>query len=199
MKFLKPLKKSLFASFRSFIKKVSESAKPRRSKPAKKRVKKSVKRKAPKIILKKTPKPVKKPLKPAVKKMAVKKIKTPPVKMIAKPAKPLKQTKKQKAKVEAFLKTSGAYLKKPVKPKGKLIGQVTHFFPNVNAAVLKLKSGLQVGDRVRFEGATTDFEEQVKSMQINRVPITAARTGQEIGLQVKERVREGDLVYKVNV
>lgn len=87
--------------------------------------------------------------------------------------------------------------KKTVKkgpPKAKIIGVVTHYFPQVQAAVIKLQKPLAVGDRVSIKGSTTDFDQAVESIQIDRAPIQKAKKGDEIGLQVKDRVREHDLV-----
>ena len=86
--------------------------------------------------------------------------------------------------------------KKPAAPKQKVIGVITHYFPHVQAAVIKLKAILSVGDTVKFKGHTTDFTQKVVSIQIDRVPIDAAKAGQEIGMLVKSRVRQHDVVYK---
>lgn len=78
------------------------------------------------------------------------------------------------------------------------IGVITHYFPHVKAAVIKLSKGsLKIGESIRIKGHTTDFKEQVKSLQFNRTPIEEGKKGQEIGLKVKARVRIGDVVYKV--
>jgi hypothetical protein len=83
------------------------------------------------------------------------------------------------------------------RPKENLIGLVTHYFPQVRAAVVKLKAPLSIGDVVKIKGHTTDFTQTVTSIQIDRVPITAAKKGQEIGLLVDSRVRQHDMVYKL--
>lgn len=81
---------------------------------------------------------------------------------------------------------------------GEPIGEVTHFFPHVKAGVIKLKKDtLSTGDTIYIKGHTTDFEQKIKSMQINHVPVEKASQGQEIGLKVKSKVRHGDKVYKV--
>jgi len=85
---------------------------------------------------------------------------------------------------------------KKVKIEGKLIGEVTHYFPHVQAAVIKLSAPLTIGDTVKIKGYTTDLSQAVTSMQIDRVGITSAKKGDEIGLQVSSRVRQGDKVYK---
>ena len=78
------------------------------------------------------------------------------------------------------------------------IGEVTHYFPHVNAAAVKLlKSGLKVGDSIYIKGHTTDFKEQVLSIQLDHATIPFGEKGQEIGLLVKSRVRQGDKVYKI--
>jgi len=88
--------------------------------------------------------------------------------------------------------------KKAVEELGESIGDVTHFFPHVKAAVIKLKkSNLSLGDTIYVKGHTTDFEQKIKSMQVNHKPVSAASQGQEIGLKVNAKVRHGDKVYKV--
>jgi len=94
---------------------------------------------------------------------------------------------------------------KPVKRKAKtpemaleVIGVITHYFPHVKAAAVKLsKSGIAVGDNIYIKGHTTDFKEKVRSIQLDHVAINKGKKGQEIGLFVKSRVRIGDKVYKV--
>jgi putative protease len=82
------------------------------------------------------------------------------------------------------------------KIKEAIIGTVTHYFPKVRAAVIKLKLPLAAGDVIKIKGHTTDFTQTVNSMQIDRVPINSAKKGQEIGVLVDSRVRQHDLVYK---
>jgi putative protease len=64
-------------------------------------------------------------------------------------------------------------------------------------AAIKLTGTLKVGDTVHILGTSTDFHESVASMQIERDAVHEATAGQEIGIKVAERVREGDTVYRV--
>jgi len=81
---------------------------------------------------------------------------------------------------------------------GTCVGEVTHYFPHVNAAALKIKKGeLKTGDLLYFKGHTTDFKQTIESMQIDHVPVQQAGRGAEVGIQVKERARQGDKVYKL--
>ncbi|MEM3504221.1 MAG: translation elongation factor-like protein [Nitrososphaeria archaeon] len=77
------------------------------------------------------------------------------------------------------------------------VGKVTHFYPKISVAVVVLTSPLQVGDKILIQGKTTHVEQIVESMQIEKVNIQRAETGQSIGLKVNGRVREGDIVYKI--
>ncbi|MDD5109372.1 MAG: hypothetical protein PHC29_07745 [Candidatus Omnitrophica bacterium] len=88
-------------------------------------------------------------------------------------------------------------IKKPPKKEGNLIGLITHYFPHVQAAVIKLKGPLAIGNMVKIKGHTTDFTQPVTSIQIDRVTIQNAKRGDEIGLQVISRVRQEDKVYKL--
>lgn len=83
------------------------------------------------------------------------------------------------------------------KQKENIVGKITHYFPHVRAAVIKLKAPLSVGDVVKIKGHTTDFKQNITSLQIDRVPVTSAKKGEEIGLLVDSRVRQHDTVYKV--
>lgn len=84
------------------------------------------------------------------------------------------------------------------KIKEKLVGEITHYFGKIGVAVIKLKDSLKVGDEIRIVGGlATDFTQTVKSMEIEHKKIKIAKKGQEVGLKVKEKVREGYKVYKL--
>jgi len=78
----------------------------------------------------------------------------------------------------------------------KEIGKVTHFYPKIGVAVIELKDEVKIGDKIIFRGSTTSLEQIVESMQIEHESVEKAVAGQSIGLKVKDRVRENDIVYK---
>ena len=136
------------------------------------------KSKAPK---KKAAKPVKKKAAKPAKKKVAKKV-SPKVK--GKPAKKKTKSKKQPRLVKQALAALPT-------------AEVTHYFPHVNAAVLRIKTGeIRIGDELLFKGHTTDFKQKVISMQIDHKPVLIAKKGDDFGVQVKSRVRAGDLVFK---
>lgn len=86
--------------------------------------------------------------------------------------------------------------KKIQKPILEPVGKVTHYFPKVKAGVVKVTKGvLAIGDTIHVKGHTTDFKQRVTSLQLDHQPIQKALKGQEVGLRVKSRVRQRDLVY----
>ncbi len=80
---------------------------------------------------------------------------------------------------------------------GEKIGIISHYFGQINVAVVNLSGELKVGNSIRVKGATTDFEMEVDSMQIDKQPVNEASSGQSIGLKIGEKVRVGDEVYKI--
>ncbi len=79
----------------------------------------------------------------------------------------------------------------------ELVGEITHFFSKIGVGIIKLKKPLKVGDTIQIKGATSDFEQRVDSMQIDHKDVEKAKKGDDIGLKVKDKTREGDKVYKV--
>lgn len=80
--------------------------------------------------------------------------------------------------------------------KPKPIGEVTHFYGGLGVAIVKFNKEVDVGTKLKFKGVTTDFEEKLTSMQYDHKPIESAKKGQEVGIKVGDKVREGNLVYE---
>ncbi len=76
------------------------------------------------------------------------------------------------------------------------IGEITHYFDNIGVAIIKLSAPLKKGESVKIKGQTTDFEEQIASMQVEHADIEEAKEGDEVGVKVSQKVREGDDVLK---
>jgi putative protease len=79
----------------------------------------------------------------------------------------------------------------------KEVGKVIHFFGKIMVAAIKLSDTVKIGDKLSIEGATTGFEQVIESMQIDKKDVPEAGVGDDIGIKVTEKVREGDTVYKV--
>ena len=79
----------------------------------------------------------------------------------------------------------------------KKVGIITHYFDKAGAGIVKLSAPLKKGDKIRIEGTTTNFEQVVNEMQFEREEIESGKKGQEVGVKVDEKVRDGDSVFLV--
>ena len=78
-----------------------------------------------------------------------------------------------------------------------IVGTVADFFAHPVVAGIVLSGPLNVGDKIRIKGHTTDLDMVVDSMQIDNASVTAAKAGDSRGIKVTDRVRPGDHVYKI--
>jgi putative protease len=80
----------------------------------------------------------------------------------------------------------------------KRIGEVVKFFTKPSVAAVKITEGeLNVGDTIKYTGHTTDFSDEIKSMEVENKSVAKAVAGDFIGIKTSDRVRPGDEVFKV--
>jgi hypothetical protein len=165
------------------------SRKPAHRKTAKK---KTIKKKV--TAKKKTAgkKPAKK--KTAKKKTAVKKkAKKAPAKAARKTAIP-----KKVVTVEPGPQPSGIPSVEEPAANEEAIGTVTHYYSHLAVAVMQVNKGtIKTGDTIHVKGHTTDFSQQIESMEYEHQHVDQASAGQSVGLKVKDHAREHDIVYLV--
>jgi len=77
------------------------------------------------------------------------------------------------------------------------VGKVSTYFRKVGVTAVKVTAEIRKGDTLHFKGHTTDFACVAESMQVENEEVESARAGADLGIEVAERVREGDVVYKV--
>ncbi|MFA4844500.1 MAG: hypothetical protein WC632_06100 [Candidatus Margulisiibacteriota bacterium] len=116
------------------------------------------------------------------KKKAIKKV----VKKVKKGKKPKKVLLRKKAVKK---------IKVQAAPKEKVIGKIDHYFDKISVAAIKVKGPFKVGDIIHIKGHTTDFVQKIASMQINHREVEKVKRGDDVGLKVREHVRDHDLVY----
>jgi hypothetical protein len=76
------------------------------------------------------------------------------------------------------------------------IGHISHVFSKINVAIIELTLPVSIGDQILVKGPLTDFQQEVKSMQIDRKDIEKAAGGQSVGLKLAQLAKERDVVYK---
>lgn len=78
------------------------------------------------------------------------------------------------------------------------IGKVASYFSKIGVAAIDITKGvLKAGDKIHIKGHTTDIEQNVDSIQIEHQNVPEAKPGDSIGIKVKDRVRDHDIVFKV--
>lgn len=78
------------------------------------------------------------------------------------------------------------------------IGVVTHYYGKIEVAVVKLTGkSLKVGQTIHIQDHSTDFVQNVASMQVEHKNIEQATAGDEFGLKVSQKVGKGAKVYLV--
>jgi putative protease len=76
------------------------------------------------------------------------------------------------------------------------VGKVVGYFSKIGVAAIKITSGeLKIGDTIKIKGHTTDFEQVVESIQVEHVNVEKVEVGKDVGIKVKEKVKEHDTVY----
>lgn len=85
--------------------------------------------------------------------------------------------------------------------KEKKVGEVTHFFDKISVAIIKVAKGqkIKVGDTLHYKNKkeSTDFTENVDSMQLFKEPVEVAKAGEEVGVKVGQKISEGVEVFLV--
>lgn len=82
---------------------------------------------------------------------------------------------------------------------GVRIGVVTHYYGEPMVAAVKLETGtLRIGDRIHVRGHTSDFAQEVQSLQIEHAAVEEVGPGDDFGMKVVEHAREHDVVYKLS-
>lgn len=84
-----------------------------------------------------------------------------------------------------------------IKIEGEKVGTISHYFSKIGVAVIDLIEELKVGDKIKVKGATSEFEQEVNSLQIDLKPVNRAGKGESVGIKINEKVRKGDIAYKL--
>jgi len=116
-----------------------------------------------------------------------------------------KRTAKKVSPRSASIKKTELTAKTPIKPasqsasREQRIGVVIHYYSHLSVATMRLEPGttLHVGDVIHIYGHTTDFTQNVESLEVDHAPVTEVGPNDDFGLKVIEHVREHDAVFRV--
>lgn len=77
------------------------------------------------------------------------------------------------------------------------IGRVTHYFNKIGVAGIELTGQLSVGDTIHIKGHTSDWAQEVGSIQIEHEFVEVGKAGDSVGIKVDGHAHEHDAVYRV--
>ena len=80
----------------------------------------------------------------------------------------------------------------------KKVGVVSHYYPKISVAIIKVSAAFKTGDMIKVSGKTPEFTQSVESMEFDHKKIEKAKKGDTIGMKVNEEVKKGDDVYLVS-
>jgi len=79
------------------------------------------------------------------------------------------------------------------------IGTVTHYFTDLQVAAVEIADGeLHTGDMIHIKGHTSDFIQNVASMELEHESTNVAKPGESVGIAMDEYTRVHDSVYVVH-
>src|SRR3989344_4617340 len=142
----------------------------------------------PKKKTKKIVKKVKKMVKKVKKGKKAKKVK------VARKVKNVRKVRKVKAVKKGKKAAKKTVAKAPKMP--PVLGKVTHYYDHIGVGVLALKGPLSVGEKILLKRNKQEFTQVVESLQVDHESVVKAKKGDEVGLQLNERIKEGALVYR---
>ncbi len=79
------------------------------------------------------------------------------------------------------------------------IGKATNYFTKIKVAEFKLEtSNLKIGDEIVITGPTSGVTETtVKEIRVDLKPVEEAKKGEQISIQIDEKIRRADKLYKM--
>ena len=81
--------------------------------------------------------------------------------------------------------------------KKEFVGKVTHYYPKINVATIKLVSELKVGDNIIVIGKTTGItNSKVEGIEIKKNSVNSGKKGNEVGIKLP-LVRKNEEVYRI--
>ena len=77
------------------------------------------------------------------------------------------------------------------------IGTVTHYYGNISVAIIQLSDVLSVGDNIHIKGHTSDFTQDISSMQVEHKDVSEAQSGDAVGIKITQKAHPHDKAFKV--
>lgn len=79
----------------------------------------------------------------------------------------------------------------------KEVGKIIHYYGHLGVGIIELSDSLKAGDTIHIKGHSSDFTQEVSSVQIQHATVSEAKAGDSIGIKVIQKVHPHDKVYRV--
>ena len=77
------------------------------------------------------------------------------------------------------------------------VGKITHYYPKIGVATIKLVSELKIGDEIIVIGKTTGLQKsKINSLEIKNKQVQKGKKGDEVGIKISN-IRKNDDVYVI--
>ncbi len=77
------------------------------------------------------------------------------------------------------------------------IGTITHYYGHLSVGIIELSGALKVNEAIHIKGHSSDFSQQIDSMQVEHASVSEAKAGDVIGVKLTQKAHPHDKVYKV--
>lgn len=77
----------------------------------------------------------------------------------------------------------------------KEIGRIVHYYGKIGVGIIELIDTLKQGDTIHIKGSSTDFEQNISSMEVEYESVEEAKKGDSVGIKVDQKVKEGDRIF----
>ncbi|UCH82260.1 MAG: hypothetical protein JSW20_06395 [Nitrospiraceae bacterium] len=79
-----------------------------------------------------------------------------------------------------------------------LAGRARKYYRKISVASIEVCESLKLGDVIHIKGHVTDFDQEIRSIEICNVSVREVGKGQTAGIKMTDYVRKNDLIYRVD-
>lgn len=79
----------------------------------------------------------------------------------------------------------------------KEIGKIAHYYGHIGVCIIELSDALKLGESIHIKGHTSDFTQQVESMQIEHAVVSEGKSGDAVGIKIAQKAHPQDKVFKI--
>jgi putative protease len=83
------------------------------------------------------------------------------------------------------------------KQKRRNIGKIINYFSKIGVIEVRAFDSFKLNDEIIIEGPNTFIQQKIESIEVNRTPINKVEKGMIVGIKVKDKCKQNDLLYVI--